>query len=290
MFWINARGIRVPGFLYGTAWKEKATEGLVFNALTAGFRGLDTANQRKHYFEEGVGRALAHKLRDGSIRREELFVQTKFTFLDGQDHRLPYDPKASVAEQVAQSFRSSLEHLGLDAIDSLVLHGPSQRVGLGRHDREAWAAMETLVDAGRVMLIGISNVTARQVSDLMKIARVPPAFVQNRCYAERGWDEAVRAVCGQHGIIYQGFSLLTANPQVLADPGVRAIASRHAKTPAQIVFRFTRQLGILPITGTSDPTHMKQDLDVDDFELDAQERAIVDAAGTGSNRKRSPVP
>src|SRR5689334_9382243 len=113
-----------PTFIYGTAWKEDRTEGLVLEALDAGFRAIDTANQRKHYYEEGVGRALRQKL--GSIARDDLFIQTKFTFRDGQDDRLPYDPKASVAEQVAQSFQSSLSHLGLDRVDSLVLHGPSQ--------------------------------------------------------------------------------------------------------------------------------------------------------------------
>src|SRR4051812_26765941 len=105
--------MRVPSFLYGTAWKEDATEALVFGALTAGFRGIDTANQRKHYFEAGVGAGLARKLAAG-LERDEVFIQTKFTFRDGQDHRLPYDERAPIATQVAQSFASSLEHLGVD--------------------------------------------------------------------------------------------------------------------------------------------------------------------------------
>src|SRR5512144_688573 len=100
---IEIRGIRVPGLLYGTAWKEDATESLVLGALTSGFRGIDTANQRKHYHEAGVGRAIARAIA-GGLRRDELFVQSKFTHLAGQDHRLPYDPGAPIAEQVAQSF------------------------------------------------------------------------------------------------------------------------------------------------------------------------------------------
>src|ERR1041384_4295324 len=103
------RGVRIPAMLYGTAWKEDATESLVFGALTAGFRGLDTANQRKHYHEAGVGRGLARALH-GGLRRDQLFVQTKFTHLAGQDHRLPYDAAAPIGEQVAQSFASSLAH------------------------------------------------------------------------------------------------------------------------------------------------------------------------------------
>ncbi|HET7505534.1 MAG TPA: aldo/keto reductase [Kofleriaceae bacterium] len=275
---IQIRGLAVPGFLYGTAWKEEATESLTFGALTTGFRGIDTANQRKHYDEAGVGRAIARALAAG-IRRDELFVQTKFTHAGGQDHRLPYDPRAPVADQVAQSFERSLEHLGVERIDSLMLHGPSQQRGLAAADREAWRAIERLAEAGRVALIGISNVTADQLRAVVELARVPPAFVQNRCYAARGWDRACRAVCAEHGIVYQGFSLLTANRDVLVHRGVRAIAARHAMTPEQIVFRFARQLGILPLTGTTSPRHMRDDLAVDAVELSAAELEVIDAAG-----------
>lgn len=277
---IDVRGVRVPDLLYGTAWKEERTEELVIAALDAGFRGIDTANQRKHYFEEGVGRGLQRKLREGLIRRDELFLQTKFTFVDGQDHRLPYDPSAPIGDQVAQSFARSLEHLGVESLDSLVLHGPSQREGLGEDDREAWRAMEGLAGRGQVRLLGASNVTANQVAELAAFARVPIAFVQNRCYASRGWDRGVRDVCAEHGIIYQAFSLLTANRSVLADPQVQAIARAHGVTPAQAVFRFAQQLGMLPLTGTSDPEHMRQDLDVYRFDLDAEELGVIAAAGT----------
>jgi diketogulonate reductase-like aldo/keto reductase len=269
----------VPDFLYGTAWKEAATEACVTDALAAGFRGIDTANQRKHYFEAGVGAAVQAAIKTGQIRRDDLYLQTKFTFVDGQDERLPYDPAAPIAAQVAQSFRSSCEHLGVETLDSLILHGPSQRDGLGADDHAAWRAMEALVDAGGVGVIGISNVTARQVQDLVGFARIVPSFVQNRCYAERQWDRAVRAVCGAHGIVYQGFSLLTANRQVLAHPGVHEVARRHGKTPAQIVFRFAQQVGMLPLTGTRDPVHMALDLAIRDVVLPATDLAIVDGAG-----------
>lgn len=274
----HLRGVRVPGILYGTAWKEDATESLVLGALTAGFRGIDTANQRKHYDEAGAGRGIARAL-GGGLARDQLFVQTKFTHLGGQDHRLPYDAAAPVGDQVAQSFERSLTHLGLDRIDSLVLHGPSQRDGLAPADREAWRAIEALAEAGRVALIGISNVTARQVRDLVEFARTAPDFVQNRCYAERGWDRAVRSVCDERGIVYQAFSLLTANRDVLAGRELRAIAARHGKTAAQAVFRFARQVGMLPLTGTRSPQHMSEDLAIDTFELSPEEVAAIEVAG-----------
>ncbi len=276
---MNVRGVRVPNFLYGTAWKEDRTEGLVNDALDAGFRGIDTANQRKHYFEQAVGQAVQNKLREGFIRREDLFLQTKFTHRAGQDDRLPYDPAAPIAQQVAQSFASSLEHFGVDTLDSLVLHGPSQREGLAEEDREVWRAMEVIAHAGRVKLLGASNVNAGQVAELVALSTIPIAFIQNRCYADRQWDRDVRTVCDEHGIIYQGFSLLTANKHVLASPKITAIAKAHRKTTSQIVFKFAQQVGMLPLTGTSDPAHMQQDLALGGFELDAEELGTIDRGG-----------
>jgi len=276
----EVRGNTVPRFLYGTAWKEEATESLVGQALDSGFRGIDTANQRKHYHEEGVGKALARVLEAGELRREDLFIQTKFTFLPGQDRRLPYDPGAPVAEQVKQSFESSLVHLGLDHLDSLVLHGPMYARGLAQEDRDAWQAMEALANEGRVRLLGISNVSSQQLVALLDLATVVPAFVQNRCFASRGWDHQIRSVCEQHDMVYQGFSLLTANPQVLASADVGAIATRHGRTPAQVVFRFCLGVGMLPLTGTTDAAHMAEDLGAYDFDLSQEELEAVERAGS----------
>ena len=141
---LSIDGVRVPRFLYGTAWKEEETQRLTELALRQGFRGIDTANQRRHYHEAAVGRAVAASVAGGLVAREDLFLQTKFTFQRGQDHRLPYDPRAPIAVQVEQSFASSLEHLGTEVIDSYLLHGPTQRSGLAAADWEAWRAMEAI--------------------------------------------------------------------------------------------------------------------------------------------------
>jgi diketogulonate reductase-like aldo/keto reductase len=259
-----------PPFLYGTAWKEDETERLVRLALDAGFRGIDTANQRKHYFEAGVGAAIA----GSRVPREELFLQTKFTFRDGQDDRLPYDPAADIGTQVHQSFAKSLEHLQVETIDSYVLHGPSRRRGLGAADCDAWQAMEELHASGKTRFLGISNVALDQLQELVTMAKVKPAFVQNRCYAATGWDHDVRVFCREHGIVYQGFSLLTANLRELRGAAFREIVMRVHRTPAQVVFRFALQVGMLPITGTTDAGHMREDLGALQFELS---QADVDA-------------
>src|SRR3954447_2420554 len=156
---LSVDGVCVPRFLYGTAWKEDETQRLTELALRQGFRGIDTANQRRHYHEADVGQAVA----SGVVPRGELFLQTKFTFRPSQDHRLPYDPAAPIPTQVEQSFASSLEHLGGERIDSYVLHGPAQRVGLGEADWQAWRAMEAIHDGGQARLLGVSNVTLEQL-------------------------------------------------------------------------------------------------------------------------------
>jgi diketogulonate reductase-like aldo/keto reductase len=275
----SVNGVPVPTFLYGTAWKEEATTELVSRALAVGFRGIDTANQRMHYDEQGVGRALTAAIVKGAVRREEVFVQTKFTHLGGQDHRLPYDAHAPVSKQVEQSFHSSLDHLGIERVDSYVLHGPTQRRGLGPADREAWRAMEALHDARSARLLGVSNVAPDQLEELMSFVRVKPAFVQNRCYARLAWDAQVREVCDRHSIVYQAFSLLTANRDVLQQPAVRQIAARHERTLPQVIFRFSQALGMIPLTGTTNPEHMRQDLEIEDFELTAEDVRTIATAG-----------
>jgi diketogulonate reductase-like aldo/keto reductase len=273
--------IEPPRFLYGTAWKEDETERLVGLALRAGFRGIDTANQRRHYHEAAVGQAIAAAIKSGVVARAELFLQTKFTFQRGQDHRLPYDPAAPIAVQVEQSFASSLDHLGTDVIDSYVLHGPTLRTGLTADDWEAWRAMEAVHATGRARMLGVSNVGADQLEALWRDAKVRPRFVQNRCYASQGWDQPVREFCTANDVVYQGFSLLTANRDVLARPEMTQIARRHGRTVAQIVFRFALDVGMLPLTGTTDPVHMRADLDVLDFRLDPAEIERIATLGLG---------
>ncbi|HEV8308638.1 MAG TPA: aldo/keto reductase, partial [Methylomirabilota bacterium] len=249
-------------------------------ALRMGFRGIDTANQRRHYFEAGVGQGLAAAYAAGVVTRADLFLQTKFTYQGGQDHRLPYDPAADLSTQVAQSMQSSLEHLGADHVDSYVLHGPASGYGWTDDDARVWAAMVKERDAGRTRLLGVSNVSLRHLEQMAATGAEAPAFVQNRCFARLGWDRDVRSFCTDRKIVYQGFSLLTANPEVLRHRLVAGIAARGRATPAQVVFRFAHAVGMLPLTGTSSAEHMKQDLASRDLALSADEvRAIESLAG-----------
>ena len=250
-----------PTFIYGTAWKKDATNQLVQTAVKAGFRAIDTANQPKHYSEALVGDALAALAGEG-ISRDQLFLQTKFTPLNGHDERVPYDTKADLKTQVQQSFASSLEHLKTDRIDSYLLHGPYSFPQLGDEDWEVWGAIEEIHRSGRAGMIGISNVNYLQLTALIERAAVKPMVVQNRCYSNRGWDREVREICRENGIMYQGFSLLTANVPVLRHPPVVSIARKLGVDTPQVVFRFAMQAGMVPLTGTTDERHMKEDLGV----------------------------
>jgi diketogulonate reductase-like aldo/keto reductase len=262
--------VPVPSFMYGTAWKKEATGQLVELAVASGFRAIDTANQLIHYQEALVGDAL-QALEKKGIKRDTLFLQTKFTPVGGQGGRTPYDASADLTTQVRQSFDSSLNHLGTDYIDSYVLHAPYSRRGLGEADREVWTAMEELYRSGKTKMIGVSNIAAGQLLQLCEQANVRPMMVQNRCYAVLGWDREVREICRAQDIVYQGFSLLTANTEFLVDPAILTIAKRLGTGPAQIVFRFAMQIGMLPLTGTTSERHMKDDLRAEELVLTSEE-------------------
>jgi len=270
--------VLIPFFMYGTAWKKEATTQLVQQAVAAGFTAIDTANQLIHYQEALVGEALLALAQQG-VTRGRLFLQTKFTPTNGQDHRTPYNASANLTTQVTQSFDSSLAHLHTDYLDSYVLHGPYQRQGLGAEDWEVWTAIEGLYRSGKAKMIGISNVTAEQLTQLCARAAVRPMVVQNRCYAALGWDSEVREICRTHGIIYQGFSLLTANRGVFADPAIHTIAQRLGAGLAQVVFRFAIQVGILPLTGTTNTQHMKEDLQAEQLTLTAEDMKVIETIG-----------
>ena len=268
--WLTtSAGVKMPRIIYGTAWKKDRTADLVVKAIQAGFRGIDTACQPKHYDEPLVGTAL-QRLKDHGIEREALFLQTKFTPLSGQDPRqVPYDKNAPIELQVAQSFEASTKNLQTEYVDSLVLHSPMAPHALLM---KVWNAMEKIQKTGGVRQLGISNSYHTEViRSLYADANVKPAVVQNRFYQETGYDADLRRWCSNHGVIYQSFWTLTANPHVLASNTVRTIAKKHNRTEAQIFFRYLSHSGIVPLIGTTSEQHMREDLSIFDFELSSKD-------------------
>jgi len=265
----------LPKLFYGTAWKKEKTATCVEMALECGFRGIDTACQPKHYDEALVGLGLERAYAKG-LKREELFIQTKFTPLNGQDpNHMPYDAKASLEEQIATSLEVSKRNLQTTYLDSWVLHSPlfpySQLL-------RAWRAMEECVDNEEVIYLGISNCyDVELLKHLYHDAIIKPTFLQNRFYNETEYDREIRAWCDKHHLHYQSFWTLSANPHLLSSELFLTLASRYKKTPAQIMYRYVSHKGIIPLIGSTSQVHLKEDLDIFTFELTLEEIEKLDS-------------
>ncbi len=204
----------MPAIMYGTAWKKNRTKELVEMAVRSGFRAIDTACQPKHYHEKGVGDALDALYSANIVSRGDIFLQTKFTAIRGQDPQtIPYDRTAPLRDQILESFQISCANLRTDYLDSLVLHSPMEKLS---DTLIAWRAFEEIHQRGGALRLGLSNTyDIRVLRKVYEEAAVKPSILQNRFYRESGHDVEVRAFCAQHNITYQSFWTLTGNPDIL---------------------------------------------------------------------------
>ncbi|EER27566.1 aldo-keto reductase, putative [Coccidioides posadasii C735 delta SOWgp] len=257
----------IPVFLYGTAWKKDRTADLVYQALCNGFTAIDTAGQPKHYREDLVGEGIRRAISEGKVKRENIFIQTKYTSIGGQDpDNMPYNPASSITEQVHASIKSSLRNLRpLDDpsskdktyLDALVLHSPLPTM---EQTLEAWAACEEYVP-DKIRHLGISNCTLPVLSALHRTARVKPAVVQNRFYRDTHFDGPVRQYCRENSIIYQSFWTLTANPDLVYSEPVGVLAQQVGISPQAALYCFVLGLGnTVILNGTKNEGRMVADL------------------------------
>jgi diketogulonate reductase-like aldo/keto reductase len=276
-----------PFLVYGTAWKKELTAKYVSEAVHAGFRFIDTACQPKHYNEAGVGEGWTAAAADLGLKRSDLFIQTKFTSIGGQDPKnVPYDRTAPPEEQVQQSLAVSLKNLKTDYLDSLVMHSPMDTL---EETMVVWRVMESFVDSGKVLRLGISNCYEYETfTGLYDMARIKPSVLQNRFYAESNFDTQLRAFCKAKGIWYQSFWTLSANRQALALPEVHDLAETKGLTAQTLMFAFLLSLGyVTPLSGTTSPEHMAQDVAVMErmqggeafFENEAEQRRFAGILG-----------
>ena len=252
-----------PYLLYGTAWKENETSRLVQEAIKAGFRFVDTACQPKHYNEPGVGEGIMKAMRELDLSRSDLFIQTKFTSLDGQDpNRLPYDKGAAVEDQVRQSLEASLKNLRTEYIDSFVLHSPMKN---HQETMRVWKVLEEKVDDGLIRQLGVSNCyDLREFQMIYDDARVKPAVLQNRFYSDSGFDVDLREYCANHDIRYQSFWTLTSGTtrQNLRKPEIKEMANEKGLTPQTLMYAYMLELGHTPLSGTTNQEHMFADVSI----------------------------
>lgn len=273
-FVMSNQNIMLPNMIYGTAWKKEKTASLVYEALKQGFRGIDTAGQPKHYQEKLVGEGIKKAFDENILKRDELYLQTKFTPIDGQDRKnMPYLESDDLKTQIEKSFENSKKNLNVEYIDSYVLHSP---IFPGKKLIEAWQTMQSFYYEKEVGQLGISNCYDLDVLVyLYKYSEVKPSVVQNRFYAQTSYDKEIRAWCKDNAVIYQSFWSLTANPHILASNEIKEISNKYNKTVEQIFYKFLNEIGIIPLNGTTSIEHMKLDLDLKDFSLQKEEIELL---------------
>jgi diketogulonate reductase-like aldo/keto reductase len=194
--------------------------------------------------------------------------------LSGQDpDRIPYDSAAPLQTQVSQSIAASLKNLQTDYLDCVLLHSPMPTMA---QTLSVWNALESFADRALVRQLGISNCyRLAELEELYRAARIKPAVLQNRFYADTHYDGEIRAYCTQNQIIYQSFWTLSANPQLLSSKTMTALATTHNRTPPEILYRHLTQIGVVPLTGTKSEVHMRQDLAIFEFELTEREKHAI---------------
>lgn len=261
----------IPRLVYGTAWKKDRTADLVYAALSSGFRGIDTAAQPRHYQERLVGDGLRRAIADGVVQRKDVFLQTKFSPTRAQDpDNMPYDPRAPLEEQVDASVASSLENLDAGAggpageesayLDSVVLHSP---LGSVEDTVRVWKALSRHVPH-RIRHLGISNTPLEVAAYLLEApdVRVKPAVVQNRFHGETGWEVPLRALCREHGVVFQCFWTLSGNPQLVRSELVAGLAAAAGVEREAACYALVLGLGgTTVLDGTTSRAHMRADLD-----------------------------
>jgi diketogulonate reductase-like aldo/keto reductase len=249
----------LPFLVYGTAWKKDNTEALVAQAVRSGFRFIDTACQPKHYNEPGVGRGWTLAANELGLHRSDIFIQTKYTSISGQDPKnIPYDPSKSLEDRVEESLKVSLLNLKTSYLDSWVMHSPEQTL---EQTMVAYRVMENAVDDGKVLRLGISNCYDYDLfTSIYEEARIKPSVLQNRFYGDSDWDQELRRFCKEKSIWYQSFWTLTANRDALATQEVKAWALSKNLTPQTLLYAYLMSLGYAtPLDGTTSLDHMRED-------------------------------
>lgn len=256
----------IPNMIYGTAWKKEATTDCVYEAIKHGFKAIDTACQPKHYREDLVGMGLQKAYEKLNLKREDLFLQTKFTPIDGQDKtNMPYLESDRLDIQVEKSFETSKKNLKTDFIDSYVLHSP---IYPAKNLLTVWQKMEEFVEKNEVGILGISNCYDLDVLKyLFNNTKIKPSIVQNRFYAQTFYDVSIRNFCFENGILYESFWSLTANLHIVNSEVVLNIAQKYEKSAEQIFYRFLNHINIIPLNGTTSIIHMMEDLKISEFSL-----------------------
>ena len=263
---LNNGSDEIPALGFGTLIPDPiATKEAIRTSLEVGFRQFDCAERYRN--EEHVGDAMRAVFKEGKVRREDVFVGTK---LWNNNHR---------PERVSPAFEASLKRLQLDYVDLYSIHTPfAFKAGDEQDPRDengnviyddattltnTWKALESLVDEGRCKVIGLSNVSLRQLKEVFEIARIKPAVVQVESHPYLPeWD--LLDYCRRNGIVMQAFAALGhgIEPRLLDDPVITVIAKRVNKTPAQVLLAWAVQRVTAPLTTATSIHHIEENFDI----------------------------
>lgn len=256
-------GIRMPQLGLGVfTLPDDETNTAVRAALDCGYRLIDTAAMYQN--EAAVGEAV----RTSGIPRDEIFITSK---LWNSNHG--YD-------QALAAFDTTLARLGLDYLDLYLIHWP---LVTDSRIEETWRAFETLYATGRVKAIGVSNFFTHHLDQLRASATIPPAVLQIELHPTFTQNE-LRNYARRHNIQIESWFPLggRANGQRLLDlPKLASIAAKYGRTTAQIVLRWHTQLGAVPLPGSSNPDHIRENADIFDITLTDDEIATITDMDTG---------
>lgn len=257
-------GLSMPVLGLGTwTMDDHTAEDSVYFALKNGYRLIDTA--RYYGNEKGVGNAVRRAIKDGIVKREEIFITTKI---------LP----CRNASEAENEINKSLASLGLDYVDLMLIHQP------GYNDEESYKALEKAVKSGKVKSIGISNYyTPEDFERINSIAEITPSVVQNENHIYYQNTE-LKDYLKRYGVVIESWYPFGGRGhvrEVLSDRTIREIATKHDKSPAQIILRWQIQASYVTIPGSKNPKHIIENISVFDFELSRSEMEQINRLNKG---------
>lgn len=254
-------GVKIPNIGFGT-WRVPESELCVQSVLTAldcGYRHIDTAYFYKN--EKSIGEAI----KQSGIHRNDIFITSKL-WNDFHGYEL-----------TLKAFEESLENLGTDYLDLFLIHWPNPkkfRDNWATSNAETWRAFEKLHRDGRIRAIGVSNFMPHHIEELMKTAEIVPMVNQIEMHPGLNRDQE-RACNDKYGILTEAWAPFQIG-EVLTDKTLLAVAEKYQKTVAQVVLRWLLQKGVLPLPKSVTPERILSNIQVYDFELSAEDMAVID--------------
>jgi diketogulonate reductase-like aldo/keto reductase len=245
-----SNGVEIPKLGLGTWMIENAdVVQAVKDAVAIGYRHIDTAQAYGN--EAGVGEAI----RGCGVSRDELFITSKLA------------AEVKSYEEAVKAIDESLEKMGLDQLDLMIIHSPQPWAEFSGDDRyfegnrEAWRALEKAYEAGKLRAIGVSNFERADLDNILGACTVVPVVNQVLAHISNTPHELI-AYSQEHDVLVEAYSPI-AHGELLKNEQVREIATRYAVSVPQLSIRYTLQLGLLPLPKTTNPEHMKSNADVD---------------------------